>query len=154
MTIDVDISKFKNWLTAQGCEILPVTNEYERFRFKGRSVGVIYKSGKFGSEYAKGAYMSYKKGEAWSGSPVKTGRYNTYRKQKIQILDRDGDTCFLCGCKLGNDITLEHLQPLSKGGRNTLSNMVLMHEQCNKSLSNYGLVQKINLIIEKRKPND
>lgn len=145
------LTNFEKWLSNQGCEILPVTNEFEAIRFKGKSTGVLYKSGKVSSHYVITAIKSYKSGNRWNGKPVSTGRNQSYKKEKEIILERDGTKCFYCQEEMGEDITLEHLKALSKGGKSSVEDCVLMHEKCNNKLQNLGLVEKIELIIEKRK---
>lgn len=141
---------FKEWLQQNGAEVLPCTNEYEEIRFKGSEVGVKYKSGKYSNAYAQKAYNCYLSGSKWDGRPIKTGRKNTYVKEKKQILKRDGSACFYCGALMGNDITLEHLIPLTAGGQNNLSNMVLAHEDCNKKMGYKPIVDKVNYALKTR----
>lgn len=145
-----DIEKFKTWLSSRGCEILPPTNEFEVLRFKGKETGVFYSSGKTSNAYANQAYIAFKKNSIWNGGPISVGRNNSYRKEKISILQRDGNCCFLCDKPLGDDITLEHLIALSSGGRNHLSNMVLMHQKCNNKVGNMPIVEKVKLAIKLR----
>ena len=145
------MEKFKNWLQQNGAEILPNTNEYEEIRFKGIEVGVKYKSGKFSNTYAENAWISFTKNKKWDGKPIKTGRLNTYKKEKIALQKRDGSCCFYCGLELNNDITLEHLIPLTSGGKNILSNMVLAHEECNGKMGFKPLNEKVEYAISKRR---
>lgn len=147
----VDAAKFSTWLTHRGAEIVPVTNEHEAVRFKGKEVGVLYKSGKVSNTYTAEALSCFIRNKKWDGRPVNIGRQKTYVKEKVTLLGRDGDNCFCCGLPMNGDITLEHLIPLVSGGKNALSNMVLVHEKCNKDLGVLPLHQKINLIVEKRK---
>lgn len=149
----MDFKKFENWLKDRGCEILPPTNEYEAVRFKGREVGVLYKSGKHSNMFTSKAVQAFKRNKKWDGKPINVGRKKSYRKQKQQLLIRDGSDCFLCGKPLGEDITLEHLIALSSGGKNTLGNMVLMHENCNNSVKNITIVEKVRLAIKNRTKN-
>ena len=142
-----NVDKFESWIKQQGGEILPVTNEYELIRFKGSEVGVIYKSGKTSNTYTINTISSFLRGKKWMGKPIKTGRKTTYKKEKIQLLKRDGDRCFYCNKRLLDDITVEHLIPLSSGGKNSLSNMVLAHEKCNNKVSNKTIVEKVKLAI-------
>ena len=144
-----ELLKFQNWLENQGAEILPTTNQYEAIRFKGRETGVLYKSGKVSGKYASEAVYAYQKNLKWTGAPVKTKR-KIYIKEKGHILDRDGDCCFYCGKPLEGDITLEHLIPLSAGGKNTLSNMVLAHEECNQRVGNWNIHKKVEYAINQR----
>jgi hypothetical protein len=148
----LDIEKFKNWLLTNGAEILPLTNIYEELRFKAKETGVIYKSGKTNSPFTSFAIQCYKKGKKWSyGRPLSTGRQSNYKKEKIQLLNRDGDRCFYCGERLYDDISLEHLISLAAGGKNTLGNMVLAHEKCNQEAGNLSVYQKVEMAIKNRK---
>jgi len=58
---------------------------------------------------------------------------------------RDGDGCWYCAKSLGRDHTLEHLQPLSKGGSWDLDNLVLAHRRCNLMAADLGMVAKLKL---------
>jgi len=149
----IDVDKFKHWLSDRGCEILPCTNEYEALRFSGKEIGVYYKSGKVSNQFTAKAVSCFIRNKAWDGKPINVGRNPSYRKEKIAILKRDGSNCFICNKPLGDDITLEHLDPLSKGGKNKLSNMVLAHDKCNRDLKNISLVDKIKIIIKNRLNN-
>lgn len=144
------IESLKKWLQDRGCEILPNTNEFEVLRFKGKETGVYYSSGKTSNKYAEHAYICFLTNKKWNGGPVNVGRNPNYKKEKISLLERDGTCCFLCNKELGEDITIEHLIPLSSGGKNHLSNMVLMHEKCNKQVGNLPIVEKVKLAIINR----
>ena len=142
--------KFKTWLQQNGAEILPSSSDYEEIRFKGSEVGVKYKSGKFSGKYASNAYYCYKRNKNWDGRPIRTGRKNSYIKEKREIIKRDGSACFYCGNLLEDDITLEHLIPLTAGGLNNLSNMVLAHEECNHKMNHKKLVDKVSYALKTR----
>lgn len=144
------LKKFETYLRHHGCEILPVTNEHEAIRFRGKQVGVLYKSGGVSGSYVTEALIAFDKGLNWTGGPVSTGRRSNYKKEKAKLLERDGDNCFYCGKSLGDDITLEHLINLSAGGINTLANMVLAHEQCNFDTKTMTLAEKVNFAIKNR----
>lgn len=141
---------FEIWLSNNGCEILPPTNEFELVRFRGRYIGVLYKSSKTSNKYTANALKCFLQKKQWNGGPIKYGRNNSYRKEKIAILERDGDLCFYCNKPLYDDITLEHIIPLNRGGQNILSNMVLTHEKCNQEAGNKTVLEKVNLAINKR----
>lgn len=147
----LDIRKFIKWLTDRGAEILPATNEYELIRFKAREVGVLYKSGKTSNNYTQHTIECFKKNKAWWGKPKQVGRKSNYQKEKRHILERDGKACFYCGELMKvKDISLEHLIPLSMGGKNELSNMVLCHESCNNEVGNMPIYKKVDFAIKKR----
>lgn len=149
----IDAEKFKKWLVENGADVLPPTNEYELVRFKGKEVGVLYKSKKTSNMYTANAISCFIRGKKWDSKPVNVGRKNTYVKEKVALLGRDGDNCFLCGLPLQGDITLEHLIPLVAGGKNNLSNMVLVHEKCNQELGTKPIYQKVQMAIECRIKN-
>lgn len=142
--------KFEKWLIGHGCEILPATNQYEAIRFKGRETGVLYTSGKTSNQFTRDAIKAFKSGSKWNGKPINVGRKSSYKKEKAKLLLRDGSNCFLCGEDLKDDITLEHLIPLSSGGLNQLSNMVLCHEKCNNQVGNMPISKKVQIAIDKR----
>lgn len=48
---------------------------------------------------------------------------------KIAISERDGYGCRNCGTK--DDMTIDHIIPLIKGGKNVLSNLQLLCRSCN-----------------------
>ncbi len=146
----VNKEKFIKWLLSNGAEILPVSNEYEEVRFKGTEVGVLYKSGKTSNYYTKNTIQCYQKARRWSGKPISTGRKPTYKREKLMLLKRDGNRCFYCHKRLGNDITLEHLIGLTSGGLNILSNMVLAHKKCNYDVGNKPLNEKVEIAIFNR----
>jgi len=145
-----DVKKFEKWLVMRGCEILPPTNSYEILRFKGREVGVLYSSGKTSGKYADGALKAFYRNSRWAGKPIKTGRKNSYKAEKRKLIARDGTDCFFCGLALEDDITLEHLIPLVRGGKNSLENMVLAHEACNQEAELLPIYQKVEMAISKR----
>lgn len=146
----IDKVKFENWLTKNGAEILPPTNEFELVRFKGKEIGVLYKSGKTSNLFTADAISCFIRNKKWEGKPVNVGRKDSYKKEKVKLLERDGDKCFLCDEDLGEDITLEHLLPLVSGGPNTLANMVLVHDECNRKLGVKPLHEKVKMAIDGR----
>ncbi len=69
----------------------------------------------------------------------------SFRPSKRTIYHRDGGTCQYSGRKLSyNEATLDHVQPRSKGGKDTFENLVLSapevnHKKGNKSNKEAGL---------------
>lgn len=52
--------------------------------------------------------------------------------QRRTLVSRDGTLCALCGEQMpSNDMTVDHIVPLSKGGADTITNMQLAHSRCN-----------------------
>lgn len=144
------IEKFENWLRVQGCEIVPPTNEYERIRFKGAKTGVLYKSGKTSGGYTDEAISCYLNARQWNGGVKSRKRSGSYARKRLRLLERDGDKCFYCNKPMNNDITVEHLIDLKRGGSNKLENLVLAHEQCNNEVSRMMLSEKIKYAVDKQ----
>ncbi|MFD1216381.1 HNH endonuclease [Microbulbifer celer] len=140
---------FMKWLSAQGAEMLPTTNEYEVLRFKCQlGTGVIYKNSR-GKHSVSGplvteALTAYFAGESWRGKaqPTKRGKIG---RRKERLLKRDGDECFFCGEKLGEDMTVEHLMPVNQKGPDRIENMVLAHQKCNSLAGSMPLIEKVKL---------
>ncbi|MEW5248889.1 HNH endonuclease [Microbulbifer sp. 2201CG32-9] len=147
---DRRIIRFIKWLTDQGAEMLPTTNELEVIRFRcAQGVGVLYRNTKNKNIYNSGpivteALNAYLNGSKWAGKGKPTKRtYCSRRKQ--QLLNRDGDECFYCGQPLGSDVTEEHLVALNQGGPNRLENLVLAHKPCNLKAGNLPVMEKVRL---------
>lgn len=52
--------------------------------------------------------------------------------RRSEIIERDRSTCYLCGQRCEpNDIHLDHVIPLSRGGSHTAANLRVTHGQCN-----------------------
>jgi len=54
-------------------------------------------------------------------------------KFKTELLWRHGRYCAICGKKIHSldDLTVDHIIPLSKGGKNEIENCQLAHRKCN-----------------------
>lgn len=150
----VDLEKLQRWLMDRGAEILPPTNEYEALRFKGREVGVIYTSGKVSGNYVNHTIECFRKNKKWWGKPKSEPRKTSYQKEKKALINRDGTICFYCGLEMNDDITIEHLISLSSGGKNTYANMVLCHYECNNTVGNLPLNEKVKIAINNRIKNE
>ena len=147
------IKAFKGRLVELGGELLAPTNEYEVMRFKTKyGVGVVYrgKRGETWNPAAERAREHVNTRQPGKLSPVKVvGR----RKNKATVdalIKRDGETCFFCGCDLGDSITVEHLVPIAHGGPNHISNLFLAHYDCNNRAGHLSAPEKVKLAIELR----
>lgn len=148
---EIDLKAFESYLLNMGAEVLPPTNQYELFRFKGLETGIIYTTGKVNSNYVWEAIAAFQTGNSqWKGRPEPTIRRGSYRRQKKSLLARDGRNCFYCGKDMGDDITVEHLVSLAAKGPNTLANMVLCHESCNQNAHNLPAAEKVRMAIQNR----
>jgi 5-methylcytosine-specific restriction endonuclease McrA len=144
------IDVLEKWLSDRGAEILPLTSEHEALRFKGLEVGVLYKSGKCGNKYTERAINCFWRNIPWDGRPVRTKRKSSYAKDRRNLIKRDGWACFYCGQLMDDDITVEHLDPLTASGSEKLSNKVLAHEKCNENMGTKTIVEKVNHAIKLR----
>ena len=55
---------------------------------------------------------------------------------RLFIFKRDGNTCLKCGMK--NNLTIDHIIPISMGGKNSLFNLQTLCRSCNsKKKTNY-----------------
>ena len=137
---------FIDYLEVQGCEVLPVTNSYESVRFKaGSETCVIYekKDGRisFGSKYATDIFNAFINNR---GFIKKNPSRNNTKRLKRSIIQRDGNRCFYTGVEMTEEeMTLEHLVPISKGGVNNLHNLVLCTKESNAKMGDKLLVDKI-----------
>ena len=142
------VPEFQDWLVYCGAKILEPTNPWEvvRFRALGK-VQIIYKNAKNEWNFTAcdmepvNAFLA---GRSWSA--VKISPRKQRKPQEVLILlKRDGDNCFLCGFPMGDDVTVEHLLPISIGGPNHMGNYALTHSRCNELLGNKSLMEKIKL---------
>lgn len=147
------IDDFKAWLAARGAEVLEPTNPYELLRFRtSRGVSVLYTKAT-GEQTPTGecalALKAYQKGGAWDAG-VKSSRVKLSPRVK-SLIARDGSCCFLCLQPMAeDDISIDHLVPVAHGGPNHMSNLVLMHPQCNHSVGHQPPIKKILLREQNR----
>lgn len=158
---------FAAWLASNGAEIGMPTNPYEVIRYRAYQPGraraathVVYakESGLLNFQGASAAhYEAFLSG--WSVTlrrlPADGGVFlvtppadpdlSASAKMRKRLLKRDGDECWFCGVAMGEDVTLEHLVPKSKGGANSHTNYALAHRACNNAAADMPLVQKIAL---------
>ena len=64
---------------------------------------------------------------------VERGRVSN--KMRFAIYKRDGYRCKKCGCKT-NDLEVDHIFPISKGGKSTFDNLQTLCHRCNTKKSN------------------
>lgn len=146
-----DRKRFEAWLDQKGADVLAPSNEWEVVRFKdGNGTHIVYRNKNdrlrfTGDSHA--AWQSFCNGGSWS--PAKRGKRNSSSTKKRHIVDlliqRDGINCFYCHYALGDDITIEHIVPISHGGKDTIKNNALAHTDCNRLAGNLSVVEKIKL---------
>lgn len=64
---------------------------------------------------------------------AKKDRHIPWLTLRRMCRERDGVNCFYCGIETGNDWHCDHVIPRSKGGENTLDNVVVSCPACNHS---------------------
>jgi hypothetical protein len=143
------IEQFRQWLSRMGAEVLMPTNPYELARFIARGgTHVIYVNGKgriSANGFAAEVLAAFESGQQIDMGFAKTSRTSNGRRRAV-LLQRDGRACFYCGIDMpDDDITLEHLVALDKGGTNRLENMALAHRLCNNKAGNLTLTMKIKI---------
>ena len=156
---DTKIQNFRNWLRANGAEILTTTNEYEVARWKANgATHVLYSSGKANAPDALVAWRCFVDGKKWrntaqkKGGILKDGGMGLVGRQREKksvlirtLIARDGDGCFYCKLELGEDITFEHMLSKTHGGGWHVENLVLAHTRCNQSASHLSVMEKVRL---------
>jgi 5-methylcytosine-specific restriction endonuclease McrA len=64
---------------------------------------------------------------------LQTNKHRNWVKTRAKM---QGDRCFYCGEPLGDDRTLDHYIPLSRGGADEFDNTRAAHRQCNRDKGN------------------
>jgi 5-methylcytosine-specific restriction endonuclease McrA len=68
--------------------------------------------------------------------PKATSRKRNYKSAKRKLIAQGIDKCFWCKKALNDDVTIEHIVPLSIGGLDCKSNWSLAHKKCNQDQGN------------------
>lgn len=151
------IDAFARYLASGGAEIRELTNPWELIRYKLPECGmlVVYQNAK-GKLTIPQQTMEHYKLFQQNKPLIKHSRKGADFKAFIvpKLIERDGDTCCLCGYFLNGDITLEHFLNVSDGGTNRIANLGLAHEACNQLLGNQSVMAKVRLrdkIMERTK---
>lgn len=152
------LKKFKDWLAAQGSELLPLTNEFELIRFRCRlGTGVLYTGRKgisVSSQFVQDAIDCFIHQRKWNGKGKPSKRIMG-SKIKRQLIDRDGNECFYCGKMMtAKEMTTEHIFSINQGGTNHIANMTLAHFECNQKAGHMTVVDKIKLRDKLRLDNN
>jgi 5-methylcytosine-specific restriction endonuclease McrA len=88
-------------------------------------------------------------------------RVFTYVKQDIQkvpltrenVYKRDNYECVYCGCSQVKTLTLDHVIPQSKGGKNSWDNLVTACKRCNSEKADLTLEEYGKEIPEPKRPH-
>lgn len=73
------------------------------------------------------------------------------RRKRRQVYARDNFICQLCGNKcFPEDISLDHLVPVSKGGTNDKKNLITAHKSCNERKADAVYVRPPRMTTRRR----
>jgi len=85
-------------------------------------------------------------------SQRRRARLASVPREKIDrdaLYERDGGICGICGKKVERDeVSIDHIIPLSKGGPHLMSNLQIAHLKCNKARGNSGPIIPVQLGLE------
>lgn len=133
-----------------GGEVVPQTNPWEVVRFKTvRGTHVVYKNAKgkysYSDKHAEQAHKAFMGKKPWMAAEKVQRRGMRYLI--ISIKKRDGEGCFYCPKPFTEDDrpTIEHLLALGCGGNNTIANLALAHESCNKEADCLSVAEKVRI---------
>ena len=74
------------------------------------------------------------------GVEYRQGRMFGYADKKAYLLERENYTCIYCGIHASKaKMEIEHVVPRSRGGTDSLNNLVLACHECNQAKSNLSL---------------
>lgn len=146
------ISQFKNWLVECGAVIEPPTNEYEILRVRTcHGLHVAYKKANGRETWPQALSIlreSFQSGNRQQLSPDLKERIKL-RHTIAAIVERDGCECWFSAERFtGVDddrITIEHLCPISHGGPNHISNLVIATREWNQRAGNLSIAEKVSL---------
>jgi len=137
---------FDDYLDLIGAEKKPLTNDYERYRFIANEIVCVIYEGKrglsFSTETAKKVYQAFEEDKRINVAGTKRKKFELTTKQAL--FKRDGVKCFYTRAELTEETaTIEHLIPISKGGKNNLDNLVLCTQESNQLMGDKPLVEKL-----------
>jgi len=71
--------------------------------------------------------------------------YYNVRENRLKVFERDGYKCYYCDKQLTRfTVTLDHIQPVSKGGDNSFDNLATSCLHCNSRRGNRPVMDIIN----------
>lgn len=70
---------------------------------------------------------------------------NSYRRFRVEIYTRDGFACLKCGDK--NNLTLDHIKPISKGGKGIVENLQTLCSNCNVKKGSKEIDYRLNVSL-------
>lgn len=62
-------------------------------------------------------------------------RYGTISNAHKELLKKTKGKCWICGEKITDIVTIDHIQPIALGGKNYWKNLMPAHKLCNEQRS-------------------
>lgn len=147
-----ELENFDQYLDKIGAHRVELKREWEISRFKANGqTCVIYQNAKkkisFSSPLAEKVYESFKLGNMIN---IQTEKRKSLRQKFMKkLLERDGNFCFYTGRIMPEEnMTIEHLIPLCRGGKNNIENLVLCLKIENQKMGDKPLIEKIEYKIK------
>lgn len=128
-------------------------NEYRRRSdiFQSGGLSRVDSQVAAGMSVAIDALLAPKEQEAPAATSFRRKRSQS-KRERDEIRARDGDNCWLCGNFVDEaHESTEHLDPVSRGGSESLENKRLTHRACNQDMRNMTREEKKALRDERRK---
>jgi hypothetical protein len=147
------IERLSSFLIENGATIADPTNSYEVLRYKlnGSGTVVIYRRGNGTLNIPDAARDHLKCFELGRAIERKERPGKRHKDTLVErLLERDGSDCCICGKPLGDDITVEHWVAIKDGGNNTMANLGLAHESCNRAVDSKPVTEKVKMALEMR----
>ena len=150
-----NFKNFDEYLDQIGADKIQITSSWELARFRANDeICVVYQNKKgnisFSNALADKIYNAFCENRLINIQSEK--RKSLSERFKLKIYERDGNKCFYSGKEMAmEEATIEHLIPLSRGGKNNIDNLVLCLSEENAKMANKPLIEKINYKISNSK---
>lgn len=95
----------------------------------------------------------------WKPSIIKVNKFVSSAKihkvslNRENIFKRDGYICVYCGANNRRHLTIDHIIPQSRGGKNTWENLVTSCKSCNNKKGDMLVEEFTDVIIKPKKPH-
>ena len=96
--------------------------------------------------------------EYWKPSIIRVNHYVNKHGHRVplnrqNVFKRDRYTCVYCGSNRRQDLTIDHLIPQSKGGKNTWDNLVTSCKGCNNKKGDMDVENFTAILPNPKKPH-
>lgn len=96
--------------------------------------------------------------EYWKPSIIRVNHYVNQKGHKVplsreNVFKRDNKKCVYCGNSKRQELTIDHLIPQSKGGKNEWNNLVTCCKTCNNNKGDMDASDFTSKAIDPKKPH-